>query len=76
MASAKSLPMDEQERVRLVGVHELLHVAAIRLDVTRCEADWWLATAAVVHLAVREGRALRFPVWFVGAIPREIVALF
>lgn len=61
---------------RLCGVHETLHVAGKRLGVRRCEADWWLATAALVHLAVREGREMRFPVWFVGEIPVEIVHLF
>lgn len=61
---------------RLCACHELLHSAGARLGVRHTEADWWLATAAVAHLAVRGGGALRFPTWFVGEIPREIVALF
>jgi hypothetical protein len=76
-ARAMHLPWHrERTERRLVAFHELLHVVGGRLGFTVCEADWWLATAAVVHLAVREGGALRFPVWFVGEIPVEIVALF
>lgn len=76
-ARALHLPWHrERPERRLIATHELLHCAALRRGLTRCEADWWLATAALVHLAVRHGRALRFPTWFVGAIPAEIVALF
>lgn len=76
-ARAMHLPWHRQRAERrLVGTHETLHVVGLRLGVNRCEADWWLATAALVHLAVREGREMRFPTWFVGAIPVEIVELF
>lgn len=76
-ARAMHLPWHrERAERRLVATHETLHVVGLRLGVARCEADWWLATAALVHLAVREGRSLRYPTWFVGAIPAEIVALF
>ncbi len=76
-ARAMHLPWHrERAERRLVAFHELLHVMGKRLGFTACEADWWLATAAVVHLAARDGGALRFPVWFVGEIPVEVVALF
>ena len=61
---------------RLCACHELLHSTGARLGVRHTEADWWLATAAVAHLAARNGGALRFPTWFVGEIPREVVGLF
>lgn len=61
---------------RLTIVHELLHGIGKRLGYHLNEADWWLCTAAFVHLAVRAGRATWYPTWFVGAIPSEIVALW
>lgn len=57
-------------------IHELLHGIGKRLGYHLSEADWWLCTAAFVHLAVRAGRATWYPTWFVGAIPSEIVALW
>lgn len=58
------------------SIDDILHGIGKRLGYHLNEADWWLCTAAFVHLAVRAGRATWYPTWFVGAIPSEIVALW
>lgn len=61
----------------LTGAHELQHAIGKRLGIHASEADWWMATAGFVWIAIaREEGAARYPAWFCDAIPCAVRACF